>query len=138
MDSSFLVSSYVSDSHSSESDRRRMNSPALWLTPLNRAEFARAVYQYVFRSQMNLAHANQLWSVFQEDCERGVWIRTGFPESAWRLGVELARKHGPTLGVRTLDTLHVACALELKAERFWTFDERQGKLAEAVGLETSG
>jgi hypothetical protein len=31
----------------------------------------------------------------------------------------------------------VACALELRAERFWTFDERQAKLAEAVGLDAS-
>ena len=37
---------------------------------------------------------------------------------------------------RTLDTLHVACALELKAEHFWTFDERQAKLALAEGLKT--
>jgi predicted nucleic acid-binding protein len=39
--------------------------------------------------------------------------------------------------VRTLDSLHVACALELKAERFWTFDDRQVRLAEAVGLDTT-
>jgi predicted nucleic acid-binding protein len=38
--------------------------------------------------------------------------------------------------VRTLDSLHVACALELKAGRFWTFDERQGKLARGEGLKT--
>jgi predicted nucleic acid-binding protein len=38
--------------------------------------------------------------------------------------------------VGTLDTLHVASALELGAERFWTFDERQAKLARAVGLKT--
>jgi len=37
----------------------------------------------------------------------------------------------------TLDTLHVASALELGAERFWTFDERQAKLARAVGLKVS-
>jgi len=37
---------------------------------------------------------------------------------------------------RDLDTLHVASALELKAERFWTFDERQKRLARAVGLKT--
>jgi predicted nucleic acid-binding protein len=40
------------------------------------------------------------------------------------------------LGNRTLDTLHVASALELKAERFWTFDDRQAKLARAAGLRT--
>jgi predicted nucleic acid-binding protein len=39
--------------------------------------------------------------------------------------------------MRTLDTLHVACALELKADRFWTFDERQAKLAKARGLKTN-
>jgi predicted nucleic acid-binding protein len=37
--------------------------------------------------------------------------------------------------VRTLDSLHVACALQLKAEQFWTFDERQAKLAKAEGLK---
>jgi hypothetical protein len=31
----------------------------------------------------------------------------------------------------------VACALELKAEKFRTFDERQARLAEAVGLDTT-
>jgi len=31
----------------------------------------------------------------------------------------------------------VACALELKAERFWTFDERQAKPAKAQGMKTS-
>ena len=31
----------------------------------------------------------------------------------------------------------VAAALELKATRFWTFDDRQAKLAEAEGLATA-
>jgi len=39
--------------------------------------------------------------------------------------------------MRTLDTLHVACALELKAERFWTFDDRLAKLAKAQGMKNS-
>jgi predicted nucleic acid-binding protein len=38
------------------------------------------------------------------------------------------------LGTRTLDVLHVACALELKLRRFLSFDERQQQLAAAVGL----
>jgi predicted nucleic acid-binding protein len=55
----------------------------------------------------------------------------------WNASIDLARRYGPTLGVRTLDSLHVACALELRAKRFWTFDERQARLAEAAGLDTS-
>ena len=58
------------------------------------------------------------------------------PDKGYDLCVQLGRTHGPKLGVRALDSLHVACALELKAERFWTFDERQSKLAKAEGLRT--
>jgi predicted nucleic acid-binding protein len=65
-----------------------------------------------------------------------VWSAVEFPTQAWQTCDDLARRHGPVLGVRTLDSLHVACALELKADRFWTFDERQARLAEAVGLDT--
>ena len=59
------------------------------------------------------------------------------PGRAWETSIELARRYGPALGVRTLDSLHVACALELRADKFWTFDDRQAKLAEAAGLDTS-
>jgi len=59
------------------------------------------------------------------------------PDSAFDRSIDVARRFGPSLGTRTLDSLHVACALELKAEKFWTFDERQAKLAEAVGLDTN-
>jgi predicted nucleic acid-binding protein len=67
----------------------------------------------------------------------GRWILLPIPEDAFDLCAELARRYGPKLGVRTLDSLQVACALELKADRFWTFDERQAKLAKSEGLKTS-
>ena len=41
----------------------------------------------------------------------------------------------PTLGTRSLDVLHVACALELKLRHFLTFDTRQRQLAVAAGLK---
>jgi len=73
-----------------------------------------------------------------EDHQRtGRWILLPMPEDAFDVCAELARGYGPKLGVRTLDSLHVACALELKADRFWTFDERQAKLAKAEGLKTT-
>jgi predicted nucleic acid-binding protein len=48
----------------------------------------------------------------------------------------LAGKHTGRLGVRSLDILHVAVALELQAEAFLTFDRRQARLARAEGLPT--
>jgi predicted nucleic acid-binding protein len=59
------------------------------------------------------------------------------PEGVFEVCADLARRYAPRLGVRTLDSLHVACALQLKAERFWTFDERQAKLAKITGLKIS-
>lgn len=59
------------------------------------------------------------------------------PENTFERCADLARVQASKLGVRTLDSLHVACALELKAERFWTFDERQAKLAKVEGLKTA-
>jgi predicted nucleic acid-binding protein len=67
----------------------------------------------------------------------GRWISLPMPEDAFELCADLARRYGPKFGMRTLDTLHVACGLELEAERFWTFDVRQAKLAKAVGLKLS-
>jgi predicted nucleic acid-binding protein len=67
---------------------------------------------------------------------QGVWIPVSLPEKTWETSIDLARQYGPTFGVRTLDSLHVACALELKAQHFWTLDKRQARLSEAVGLDT--
>jgi predicted nucleic acid-binding protein len=72
---------------------------------------------------------------FEEDRAAGLWVTIALPDSAFDLCAELARRHGSKLGIRTLDSLHVACALELKAERFWTFDDRQANLAKAEGLK---
>ena len=137
VDSSLLVSSYVDDSHSAEADRRMSGSPLVWITVLNRTELAHAIRQYVFRGKISLSESQQVWSQFQQDCAQGIWIPVNLPGKIWETSIDLAQRYGPTLGVRTLDSLHVACALELKAQRFWTFDERQARLAEAVGLDTA-
>jgi predicted nucleic acid-binding protein len=71
---------------------------------------------------------------FERDCAASLWMLTGQPGKTFLTSVELARHHVATPGVRTLDSLHVAAALELKADVFWTFGERQKKLAEVKGL----
>ena len=67
----------------------------------------------------------------------GLWSEIELPSNAFEICIELARKYTPRFGLRTLDVLHVAVAVELKAEQFWTFDDRQAKLAKAVGLKVS-
>jgi len=137
VDSSFVVSLYVTDHHSTESRERILSAPRLWFTPLHQAEWAHALAQHVFRGKLSAAEAQQMNARLDSDKAVGRWLLIEISESAFELCADLGRRHGPKLGVRTLDSLHVACALELRAERFWTFDERQAKLARAEGLKTS-
>jgi predicted nucleic acid-binding protein len=137
VDSSLIVSLYVIDANSPRAVQRMSQRPDAWLTPLNRTELAHAVQQRVFRKEINEFEARRIWTAFEDDCVAGVWEFVSFPNIAWQTSLDLARRFGPTLGMRTLDTLHVACALELGADRFWTFDERQARLAAAAGLDTT-
>jgi len=136
-DSSFLVSSYTADSHSSQADIQMALSPTLLITPFVRAEFCAAIYQQIFHKRALSLQVDQVWLDFERDCADGGLSRIEFPLLALDRCTDLAKLYGPTLGLRTLDTLHVACALELSAQKFWTFDDRQAKLAEAVGLDTT-
>ena len=137
MDSSFLVSLYLTDQHSPESRRRITSAPALSFTPLHNVEWAHALAQHVFRGELSLSEGQRMNARLEAHQSGGRWLSVAIPENAFDLCADLARRYGPKLGVRTLDSLHVACALELKAERFWTFDERQAKLARAEGLKTA-
>jgi predicted nucleic acid-binding protein len=134
-DTSVLVSLYLPDAHSEDAQRSMAQRPRLWLTPLHRAEWTNAIAQHIFQRKISAREAQQLFRVFQQDREAALWIEADLPETVWEACVTLARRHVARLGVRTLDTLHVASALELKAESFWSFDQRQAKLAKAAGLK---
>ena len=57
--------------------------------------------------------------------------------SVLRVAEKLGASHNETIGCRSADLFHIAAALEGKAERFLTFDERQKKMARAAGLAYS-
>lgn len=135
-DTSLLVSLYVWDSHTVVARELVTSGAQVWFTPFHLTECFHAIAQQVFYDRISLDEANAAYENLKRDLATGIWIQTPMPEQAFAISADLARRHGPMLGVRTLDSLHVACALELKAERFWTFDERQAKLAKAQGLKT--
>jgi predicted nucleic acid-binding protein len=106
------------------------------MTPLHVAEWTHAIEQHVFRKAISRSEADRLLQRFQEHRAQNLWREAPLPDRAFEACAELARRHAARLGVRTLDTLHVASAMELKAEHFWTFDDGQAKLAASVGLKT--
>lgn len=134
-DTSFFVSLYVEDRHSEEVQHLILQRPHLSITPLHKAEWVHAIEQHLFRKQMSKSSVERVHAEFEQDHKRGLWVNAPLPEAVFERATELARRYVSQTGTRTLDTLHVAAALELKAERFWTFDDRQAKLAKAVGLK---
>ena len=135
VDSCFFVSVYLPDVHTRIALSRLSSGPRIWLTPFHESELVHAVLQQVFRGRASSEGAERAIDKFRSDRDASLWEVTDFPESAFGTSMKLAKSHVARLGTRTLDSLHVACALELGAKQFWTFDERQAKLAKAAGLK---
>lgn len=135
-DTSFFVSLYLTERRTPEAERRLRSRPSLWMTPLHVVEWTHAIEQHVFHKALSRSAADRLLQRFREHRAQSLWREAPLPDRAFEVCAELAHRHAARLGVRTVDTLHVASALEMKAEFFWTFDTRQEKLALAAGLKT--
>jgi hypothetical protein len=70
------------------------------------------------------------------DVANGIFAIMPVPASAlFAKAGELADRHSARRGTRSLDLMHVAAALLLKAGVFLSFDDRQRKAAKAEGLK---
>jgi len=135
VDASFLFSLYVLDANSAAASAkmRRAVLPLL-LTDVGKIEILNAVGLRLFRKELRPVEAKKVYGLFRQDIEQGVVQIVPLPAAAFQRAEQLARTHTPLLGTRTLDVLHVAGALVLKADAFYTFDQKQAGLATAVGL----
>ncbi|HYG34960.1 MAG TPA: type II toxin-antitoxin system VapC family toxin [Clostridia bacterium] len=108
---------------------------ALPVTHHGRTEVINAICRAAFLGQLDPNGLAETLADFSSDFASG-HLRQA--DVLWRaalnLAAELSQRHTPKLGTRSLDVLHVACALELKLRLFVTFDIRQQLLAAAAGL----
>jgi predicted nucleic acid-binding protein len=139
-DTSFLVSLYGRDANSHAAILLAQEQrPFFLVTPFSEAEFASIVFAITSRPKgWTVSEARTIEEDFVRDLEASVWGRKEFPAQTWQRARELSRRHAPTLGSRALDVIHVASALVLGAEDFYTFDQDQAKLARAAGLRVMG
>ena len=113
--------------------------PVFLVTPFGETEFTSVVFAITARPRgWTVGEARAIEENFASDLQTGVWQGEDFPFEAWARARELSRRHGPRLGCRALDALHVASALALAADGFYTFDGDQAKLARAAGLTVMG
>jgi len=134
-DTSFLVSLYVLDANSASAAAamKRAVLP-LSLTAFGKLELTNAISLRLFRKELSASRCRAALALVNEDLVNGVLLNCGLPSSVLERAETLSRKQTPRLGTRTLDVLHVASALALRATGFYTFDARQSALAAAEGL----
>lgn len=138
VDPSALAGLYLHQERSREINAWRARVPGMLpVTHHGRTEIVNAICRLAFIGQLEPEGMNEALADVAGDFASGRLLQV---DILWRAALnraaELSRLHTPKLGTRSLDVLHVACALELKLPYFLTFDERQQKLARTAGLKT--
>ena len=136
-DTGFVVSLYKAETTSPAAAAwmARLQTP-VWLSHLSELEIHNAFQLSVFRGEIDPSAALRKKQLFAEDLAKGIFTIRPVPAATlYPKAIELAECHSATLGTRSLDLMHVAAALILKADLFLSFDERQRKSAEAEGLQ---
>jgi predicted nucleic acid-binding protein len=142
-DTSFLCSLYREQEHSPLADdyRDSMSEP-LHFTRLLEFEFLQSIELQVWLHAADRSKgyprpvADQMIADWQADVAAGLNRVVSFDMDAV-LGLASTYSHQRTArgGNRTLDILHVATAVHLRAREFLTFDGRQKKLARHAGMK---
>jgi len=135
LDTSALLKLYIREL-GSEAVQARVASQNLPLPiwEIQEAELLNALRLKVFWKEITLDQAETQIALFQKRRKQGFYhfpeiLRNDLMKTFRQLSAET-----PRLGCRTMDIFHVACAVQLAATEFLTFDHRQRLLAAHAGL----
>jgi predicted nucleic acid-binding protein len=137
VDTSVIVKLYIKEEKSLEASNLIIeNNEAIPLTSLHKLEFTNAINLKQFRAEITTDDVRLIISRFNDHESKGIFFR---PLLSWadtfKYAIDLSNNHTQIMGSRSLDILHVALALSIKADRFLSFDDRQSKLASLSGLK---
>jgi predicted nucleic acid-binding protein len=138
LDSSFLCSLYAADDHSATAiaDVRRFRGE-LALSGLTELELMNALELRIFRKELTRVRADQVRAAFDGDVNARVLTVFDLEPATFLRARSLILQTTALVGCRTADILHVAAALEVGADRFFSFDQRQKSVARRVKLTTN-
>jgi predicted nucleic acid-binding protein len=103
---------------------------------LHRLEIRNAFSLAVFRGHQTEAQVVVAWRNLEADLKARVLLPVSIRwHAAFRRAAQIASRETPQLGSRSFDILHIACAEQISAKEFLTFDQRQRRMAEVVGFQ---
>lgn len=136
-DTGFVVSLYKLESTSEKAAAlmKKLQS-TIWISTLSEIELRNAFQLAVFRGEIDKHSAQLKLQLFQQDLRNGNFVVMPVSSSAMHSKTtELIDRHSARIGTRSLDLMHIAIALLLKADAFLSFDLRQRKSAKLEGLK---
>lgn len=101
---------------------------------LQEMELLNALRLKVFWGEIRASDAERQVMAFEDRKAKGLYYFPELDRAALLTMFRRLSSHTPELGCRTLDIMHVACAVLLAADCFVSFDARQCGLAERAGL----
>lgn len=136
-DTSYLLSLYTNDAHHAQALTllKPLKTQLVW-TPFQRYEVLNAIQLQVFRHDIQLHEAVAVRQEIERDVQDGFLSAAPLLWGAMLAQAEqLSSAFTAKLGTRGMDILHVAAALAVDAQEFFTFDARQKTLAAKAGLK---
>jgi predicted nucleic acid-binding protein len=136
-DTSFLMRLYLTQSDSQKALAfMRDFRDSLPFTPLHRHELRNALRLAVFRKEIDAGRRKAAFQDIESDLQDGILAHVPVAwTNAFREADQLGDDHTETMGVRSVDLLHVGIAQALGTKEFLTFDSRQAKLAKIAGFK---
>jgi predicted nucleic acid-binding protein len=131
-----LASCYLIDANTPRAKAYLLGANVpLVFTALQALEVGNAFQLGVFRGLFSASDAASARANLALDLRSGRLVKkiVKWP-LAFRISSHMSDRHSALIGTRSLDVLHVAAAKSLRAKVFVSFDDRQRKLAAAVGL----
>jgi predicted nucleic acid-binding protein len=119
----------------SESVAALVRAQVIAYVPLHALEIANALALKQFRKEAKNSQVAAVRAILESDLQSGSIHRPSTPwDDVFREAQRLAETHTRTFGCRSLDILHCAVARTLAIAQFVTTDERQRRLAVAMGM----
>ena len=137
-DTSFLVPLYVETDffHSQAIKVATRFKESIPFTLLVELELANGIRRSLAAEIIEQRDHDTIFRQIANDEADGILIRCPLHQAEYYAKArELSKKFTPEISARSLDILHVAAALLLKATDFASFDERQRILVEKCGLK---
>jgi predicted nucleic acid-binding protein len=135
-DTGVLLKPYLPEPRAAEAVAFVNDTPGkLPINLLHELEMRSALRQKTGRGELTQSECDALIGQVESDLITGVHDRVSvsWPD-VFATAEVLSAAHGIGTLCRSLDTLHVALAIEHRATEFCTFDLRQARMAKAAGL----